>query len=236
MKVEPSREGLNSCRVAVAREEPLERKVAEAIEEEDLEAKASVGLKVSATEDAGGAEEGKKVALTPPKGCEVRAAMNSSGLRRAECRLPLRLAEDGVRGERIADLLCETRSLGMLGLGLAWVAFEGRRSGLCKAWLWQNFGRFLQNGFCEQPGEKRRSLFPFPHVWGRLEAKFKDTLFEDIFFESFWTVTDVVDAWCFLSVKFCQQLFSSDLGFREGKLRKSQRLCLETIRKRLRCS
>lgn len=173
--------------------------------------------------------------LIPPRGSEVREAENSEGLRLQKEQLPLRLFEDGVRGEKVADRLCEATSLqGTLGVGLAWVAFEGHRSGLCKAWLWQNMNRFLQNSFCEQLGEKCRSLFPFPNVWKRFEAKLRGSLFDDIFFDTFWGMEDFVDAWTFLSVKFCQQLHGSDLGFRDGALRKEQRECLRTIERRVR--
>ena len=141
--------------------------------------------------------------------------------------------DDGIRGEKVADRLCETTSLGMLGLGLAWIAFEGVRTGQCKAWLWQHLDRFLKNNLREQLGKGGRSLFPFPNVWGRLEQKLHGSRFDDIFFESFWTPEDYTDAWVFLSTKFCQQLHGGDLGFRVGPLRKVQRLCLECTRRRV---
>ena len=198
------------------------------------EAEISGGFEIQHTMAGLLREDAKEAFMTAPKGCEVREAENLEGLRLQNEWLPLRLMDDGARGEKVADRLCECSSLGSLGVGLAWVAFEGHRSGLCKAWLWQNVNRFLQKSFCEQLGKKCRSLFPFPNVWKRLEEKLRGSLFDDIFFDSFWGQDDFVDAWTFLSVKFCQQLHGSDLGFREGPLRKEQRACLRTIDRRVR--
>lgn len=144
-------------------------------------------------------------------------------------RMPERIIEDGSRGEKVADRLCQVTSLKTLGLGLAWILFEGIRSGLCKAWLWKNLGRFLKNSGCEQLGKRHRSLFPFPFVWSRLEVKLRGSLFDDIFFETFWEPADYVDSWVLLSVKFCQHLHGGDLGFRKGNLQKAQVECLRCI-------
>ena len=80
-----------------------------------------------------------------------------------------------------------------------------------------------------------RSLFPFPHMWKRLEEKLQGTCFEDVFMDSFWTEQDYVDGWALASVKFCQLLHGGSGGFKRGAARKAHWRALEVVRQRVVC-
>ena len=142
------------------------------------------------------------------------------------------LAAGGCRGEKVAELMCEKGDLRSLGLCFAWMILEGRGSTLSEGWLWQKvaaLGRRELGG--RLPGDK--SLFPFPHVWNRLEGKVRGTMFEDCFRTSFWTEEDYLDAWSLCSLKFCQLLHGGAVGFGSGRAKKVHWECLRTVHHRV---
>ena len=99
-------------------------------------------------------------------------------------RVEERLLDGGTRGEKVAELLRRRCDLRNLGLALSWMIFEGGRSQLGRSWLW---GKVAAMKECLWSGQLlgNRSLFPFPHMWKRLETKLRGTLIEDIFMDSF---------------------------------------------------
>ena len=143
-----------------------------------------------------------------------------------------RLVDDGVRGEKIAETLRSARTLKELGLGLCWLFFEGRRSGLCQAWIWQIFEVPVKSVVREQLGAGSE-LFPFPHVWARLQDKFSGSRFEDVFLDSLWSEQDRHEAWEVLCTLFCQQLHGLPLSFVVRPPRKKHRVALKTISQRV---
>ena len=138
------------------------------------------------------------------------------------------LTGGGARGEKVAELLCRRGNLKNLGLALSWMILQGGRSQLGESWLW---GKVASMSEWVVSGQLlgSRSLFPFPHVWKRLESKLSGTLLEDVFRESFWTEEDYVEGWTLASVKFCQQMHGGSLGFSRSAARKQHWLCLKSI-------
>ena len=109
---------------------------------------------------------------------------------------------------------------------------EGRSSALGEGWLWQKMSALGQRELGGRlPGDK--SLFPFPHVWGRFDRKVRGTVIEDCFRDSFWTHEDYLDAWSLCSVKFCQLLHGGGVGFSPGRAKKVHWECLKTIHQRV---
>ena len=142
------------------------------------------------------------------------------------------LAAGGCRGEKVAELMCEKGQLRSLGLCFAWMILEGRSSALGEGWLWQKMSALGQRELGGRlPGDK--SLFPFPHVWGRFDRKVRGTVIEDCFRDSFWTHEDYLDAWSLCSVKFCQLLHGGGVGFSPGRAKKVHWECLKTIHQRV---
>ena len=172
-------------------------------------------------------------------GNALREAVQSERLaegaekKRPEAEEHRQLLEGGLRGEKVAEMLCRRCDLRNLGLALSWMIFEGGRSQLGRSWLWGKVAAMNEQVCCGQL-LGNRSLFPFPHVWRRLERKLKGTLIEDIFMDSFWTSDDFVDGWVLASVKFCQHLHGGSLGFGVGSARKFHWAAIRSIDRRVR--